>query len=231
MTILVTLTLISTIGCSPKVITGHYSNYSNSKISFNGKELWLDEDETFRLNEWTDNYSSTTDENGERHCDGEKGKGVGIYKIVRDTIQLHFKNNDFITCEMIINDKGDAYEMEIKIKDELNEPSQAVFVKIKTKKGTSLKSKVPDGYGKVRFEVGKNQSPQFINISTMGSGDLDIDIPDNLGKSEYKFKRCFGYYEKEEIEKMLFKIGRNYIEYKKAKGNKVRLKKIKQNKN
>ena len=223
---LASLFLVCLSGCTPKSIIGHYSNSIGKTMALAGKELSLEKDGTFRLNEWTDSYATRTDENGEIHCD-QKGKGIGKYKIIKDTIELYFENNDFITCRLKIQETSKSYLLDIEITDELNMPLQSVALFVSTEDLKVIGSKVSDQFRKEQMEIPKNLDPIQLNISTFAAKDLIIHIPSNLGESQHISKRCLGYYKNKDVEKLCFKAGRNYIEYKKGKARLVKLERVK----
>ena len=225
--IIIVSAIIGTTGCASKSIIGNYSNIKHGRQSFYGKELILNENGTFKFNEWTDNYSISTDENGEIDCGDIKGKGTGTYRITQDTIEFYFTNNDFIICQLEIEVNDYSYQMDIELEDELHEPLEATTISLLSNEADVIVSGLTNDKGKLTLTVDKKQSPKNIIISTFGANDLVIDIADNSGRKTFQIKRCLGYYSKGHIERVWFEVKRNSLTYKKTGGKKVRLQRLK----
>lgn len=220
------IAVMSILSCSPSPIIGYYTNTNTSKMAFAGKELTLRADQTFTLNEWSDNYSKTTNENGEIDCPGKKGKGSGTYRIQNDSIELHFTNNDFITCISHIIDNDDSFLIEVEIKDEMNQPLIGSIVALLKTKHAVIENQLTNDKRLAIFEISKSEKPKFIHIGIFGIQNLSIDIEKNIGKRIFKLKRCLGYYKNGQRIKIWFKASKNHITYQKKNGRKVKLNRI-----
>ena len=219
------------LGCSTKSITGHFSDSKNT-ISFAGAELWLSAAGTFRLNEWSDNYIIQIDDNGEIVCPDEKGKGIGRFEIIQDSINLFFENNDFITCHLEILEssdnigQGSNYELNIKMLDELSEPFEAATISLIDEQEKVILAGITDSDGNLQLVTKEISKPVEVQISAFGMKSLVLDISTNLGKSVHELKRCFGYYARNDTAKYWFKSFRNRIQYKRKNGRLRQLKRV-----
>ncbi len=202
--------------CKSTSIIGKYSNANPDKIQFAGKELTFKDDGAFYLNEWTDSYSRSEDEHGNIICNDLNGKGSGTYRINKDTIELHFTNNDFLLCLIKVEEFATYFDVQVDIKSEILLPFMGSTLTIENGDGVLLESGITNTSGSAFFRIQKESKPKLLKINSFGAQEIAVNILDikGLGVRDFKQKRCMGYFANQAIVKMWYKTGRKNIQYK-----------------
>ena len=201
--------------CTPPRLTGKYTQNPESKPSFAGREFAINEDGTFSINEYSDTYAHSFNEDGDIECLDKKGKGYGIYEVNGDSITLNFENKNFVTLEVSILENNQVYRIYARLIDEHDNPLPAESIAVMDKEDEIVEAKIFNLSGVAHFSIHRMKEPSSIQVDVFGGGQIKVDISENLGTSTHKIKRCIGYFHQGDSLTLWYKASRKHLEYNK----------------
>jgi hypothetical protein len=157
-------------------------------------------DNTFSIDSWTDVLVTRVDSAGNRIYKENKKRGYGLYKRVKDSVELTFLNEDSVRVLVIKSPRKDMTSYKVSLFDELgNRLRPGVSLK-----NDSLKTITAIYRGSqeiASFEVSNDSPIELMSFEYMHFRGppilIELDKLEN-GTNELKFKTYHGYYSKNE---------------------------------